>query len=134
MTATSTQPQYETVGFTYTPPFPLEFLRADEIVAQTGNGSGHCVISSPRGHVRLQPGDLITRRQDGSLFTTSPNGHPRGGASDLSRGVAADAPSEGCEHCSCVTEEGAACCHCEFVPAAGAHTQSLRSAPQGSVV
>ena len=58
------------VGFRYDGSFPLDFLERDEQVAATGTGSG-CVITSPRGHVRLRPGDFISRRQDGSLFTTS---------------------------------------------------------------
>lgn len=68
---TLAQPQYELVGFRYKDAFPADFLRSDEELAFTGNGSGHCVITSPRGHVRLRPGDFISRRQDGTLFTTS---------------------------------------------------------------
>ncbi len=116
--------QYTLVGFRYDGSFPLDFLRSDEAVAST-NGAGCCVITSPRGHVRLQPDDFIGHRPDGSLFTTSSNSHPRDGASIPREGIA-DAPPGGCNHCSCVTDESP-CCLCEFVP------DGLR-APEGSVI
>jgi hypothetical protein len=62
---------YEVVGFTYSGSFPLDFLRSDERMEATGNGAGHIVITSPRGSLRVKPGALITRRPDGSLFSTS---------------------------------------------------------------
>lgn len=60
-------------GFTYTgSTFPLAFLRHDERIAYTGDKSGsHGVIYSPRGVARFQAGDLITRRPDGTIFSTS---------------------------------------------------------------
>lgn len=67
-TATKT---LEAVGFTYDGSFPADFLCSDEQLTFTGNDEGHCVIVSSRGHVRLKPGDLVTRRPDGALFTTS---------------------------------------------------------------
>jgi hypothetical protein len=70
--STATHRRYTRVGFTYDGSFPLDFLECDEQVTPTGTGAGNCVITSPRGHVRLRPGQLITRRPDGSLFTTSP--------------------------------------------------------------
>jgi hypothetical protein len=90
---TATKAQYEAIGFIYKGATLDDFLWGDEEFTAT-NGFGHGVVRSPRGSVRLAPGDFISRRQDGSLFTTSSNSHPQGGAS-VPRVGDADAPSCG---------------------------------------
>ena len=83
-------------GFTFDGSFPPGFLRPDEQVAATGNGAGHCVVTSPRGSTRIKPGDLVSRSRDGSLSTSTQ-------------------PPGGCKHCDCV-KGSEPCCRCEHAP------------------
>jgi hypothetical protein len=82
------------VGFRYAGTFPVDFLRSDEDFTYTGSGEKNCVVITPRGSVRLRPGDFISRLEDGTLYTTSSASHPQGGAS-VPRVDDADAPSCG---------------------------------------
>jgi hypothetical protein len=108
-TATKT---FEAHGFIYKGATLDDFLWGDEEFTAT-NGFGHGVVRSPRGSVRLAPGDFISRRQDGSLFTTSSD--PRARASASPGGAAAGALAGGsgsaCERCSCPVV-GSMCTQC----------------------
>jgi transcriptional regulator with XRE-family HTH domain len=77
------------LAMVYNGSFPLEFLTDDEHVAAAGDGSGRCVITSPTGATRLKPGDWVSRRSDGTLFSSSPK-PPQG-----TRGPVVPSPAAG---------------------------------------